>query len=612
MKKFQITNSKPQTNSKSQIPMTKTKVWNLVLEIWCLFGIWCLVFGIYPASAQDSDKLVTLSKKIIETKADEDLYAPFEELKDLYFSRPMIKSEGGIPLPAGKDNKYEQFVEFLKSLSTKKKGLEPFTDYYIALTRYSQLKYLEETQSWDEYFAKGNTYRDEITTFAQKAVDETSLSSPLHFYSRLILWQFHKDQEDTFSEQALLNLMQSALEYSKEALDIAPIKKAADTLSAYGEKAKSRELYKVYMDRLVTANTKAEELNYIALGFYKEGNLDLAENLYDIYIDRIKGELTSKERLVSDLINIARQFSYKDQGQKDPFYAEKIFKKIEEIGGKDSFDEELMSLRGFNLEKIKDYPRAQEIYTDLIKLYPEGIHAQEVNFKIGIIQTYVLRDIEKGKVYFEGLAQKETASPRVLSSLYQLGLINQWQGDFVKAKDYYNRLIEKLAHSTSSLDSARDDPERVKLVEGPLSANPELAEGSGSASLQIRALADERLKEIEGQKPIEYNLRMFLDVSLKEENPLFNPAQVDLKSSTYKVASGQILNISAVAYAGESGCMQPQLTYLWSGDLGDAKPTTGETQFSTKYLHAGTKVINLVATSSAGIIDRTLDMVDVD
>jgi hypothetical protein len=51
-------NSKSQIPNIKQTPMTKipnfqTKkhffkaVWNLMLEIWNLFGIWCLEFGIY-------------------------------------------------------------------------------------------------------------------------------------------------------------------------------------------------------------------------------------------------------------------------------------------------------------------------------------------------------------------------------------------------------------------------------------------------------------------------------------------------------------------------------------------------------------------------------------
>lgn len=518
-------------------------------------------FGFLAADEKTGDNPADLSRQIIEAKSNQDLYPLFNRLQELYF----------------KDNKYAEFAESLKSLSAQKKSLEPFTDYYVALSRLRQLKYLEETQSWDEYFAKGNAYRDEITAFAQKAVAQTKSTEPLHLYSRLLLWQFHKGQEDAFSEEALSNLMQSALDYSKEAPEPEPLKKIADALLSYGEKARARELYKIYIDRLISANTQTEDLSRIASGFYQEGNLELSETVYDIYIDRLKAEQVSKEETTADLIKIARQFTYQDQGRKDPLYAEKIFKKIEEIGGKDVFDAQLMYLRGFNLEKIKDYAHALQIYIDLLKAYPQDIHAAQVSFKIGIIQAYVLRDIEKAEFYFEKSASGETASPYLFSALYQLGLLNQWQGDVVKARGYYNRLIEK----------------------------------TGSDASEIRLLAEERLKEIENKNPIEHNLKMFLDVSLKPDNPAFNPDQVDLKSSAYMPAQAQELNISATAYAGETGCLQPLLEYIWSGDLGEAKPGTQQPHFSTKYTAPGTKIINLVVISSGIIVGRTLDILDV-
>jgi hypothetical protein len=52
--KSQITNHKIQTNkndrnSKSQTTQHKT-FWSLIIEIWDLFGIWCLEFGILKSN----------------------------------------------------------------------------------------------------------------------------------------------------------------------------------------------------------------------------------------------------------------------------------------------------------------------------------------------------------------------------------------------------------------------------------------------------------------------------------------------------------------------------------------------------------------------------------
>jgi hypothetical protein len=56
--------------------------------------------------------------------------------------------------------------------------------------------------------------------------------------------------------------------------------------------------------------------------------------------------------------------------------------------------------------------------------------------------------------------------------------------------------------------------------------------------------------------------------------------------------------------------MQVELQYLWSGHLGENKPSTSQSSFETSYTTAGTKEINLVVVSPTGVIDRTLDMVD--
>jgi len=548
----------------------------LSIRPFLLFIIYYLLLGSLPLfAAQEDNKLVTLSKQIIEAKTNKSLYPLFEELKDLYFSRAMIKSEGGVPLPTEKDNKYSDFVVFLESLKTKKDTLGPFTNYYIALSRYYQLKYLEETQNWDEYFAKGNDYRDQLTEAAAKTVASTAVSEPLHLYAGLILWQFHRDQQDTFHEPALESLMNFALEYAKDATDMLPIKDAAQQLEAYGEKAKSRQLYKIYVDKLTASNIKDEELNSIALDFYKQGNLELSEAIYDVYMEKIS--VYPKEKSIPILIEIAKSFAYKDEGLKDAFYAEKVFKKIEDLGKKEVFNEELMYLRAFNLEKAKEYDQAKNTYINLVQRFPGSAYVDEADFKTAIIYTYVLRDLKNGRSYFEKLSQKEAPSPQAMASLYQLGLLSQWEENFTPAKEYYNKLIERAKDSfTETVTQAK-----------------------------------ERIKEIEENKPIDYNLKIFLDLSLKEENTIYDMTKLDLKTSLYTPKRGQDLTISSYPSMPQSGCIQVEVRYLWSADLGKITPSLEQTSFNTSFTDPGTKVINLVVVLPSGVLDRDIALIDV-
>ncbi|MFH0826858.1 MAG: hypothetical protein V1923_03100 [Candidatus Omnitrophota bacterium] len=525
-----------------------------------MLSMGCLVLGISPIYAQDNS-LAGWSKQVIEAKTHQDLYAPFEAIKDFYF----------------KNNKYSDFVDYLKSLAQKKKSAEPFVNYYRALARYQHLKYLEEKQLWDEYFSQGNAYRDELTQGSQKAIAATVVQEPLHIYARLLLWQFHKNQQDSFEEAAFSELMASAIEYSAVATDFKPIKEVADKFFAYGEKGKSKEFYKIYAQKLITSDISDKDLANAASKFYQEGNPDLAENIYDVYIDRVSKKL-SKEEFVRVLAEIAKAFAYKDEGPSDPFYAEKIFKRLEDKAGKEAFDQELMYLRGFNLEKAKEYLEAKVVFDSLALRFPKAPHHDEIIFKAGLISAYVLRDTVKGKEYFEKLAQREkNFTAQAVSALYQLGLLSQWEEELTAARDYYNRLLD-------------------------------VAAGNFADTV---ALAKERLKEIEASKPIEYNLKTFLDLSLKKENALYDMSKIDLRSQPYQAKRRQSVSVDSTAHTAPTGCMQIELQYFWSGHLGKAQtPLASQSAFETSYTFSGTKEINLVVISPTGIIDRSLDIVD--
>ena len=511
--------------------------------------------------AQENDKIISLTKQIMEAKPDTDISGSFEELKGVYF----------------KDNKYSEFAGLLKSLELKKKTLGPLVDYYIAFSRYSQLKYLESNQLWDEYFNQGNTYRDQLTDSCKKAIDETTAKEPVNIYARLILWQFHKDQQDAFAENSLNDLMNAVQEYSGTAKDLSLIKLVADRLLSYSEKGKAKEIYRLYAQNLILAGANDDAIKASALGFYKEANTDLAEVLFDAYMAKVLKD-REKDKAMPALVEIAKLFVYKDQGQTDPAYAEKVFKQIEALGGKESLDQDLIYLRAFSLEKMKDFAAAKDLYIELLRRFPESSYADEVNFKIGLIYAYALRDIVNAKKYFSVLIKDETKqTPQAICAYYQLGLLSQWQEDYVLAKVFLNKIIEK----------------------------------AGENFKETGNLAKERLKEIEGQKPLEYSLKTFLDLSLNDNQAEFNMSKVELKIHPYLTQKGQEVNITSNSYISPSGCAQVELQYLWSGNLGSLKPGNDQPAFNTNYSDPGTKAVFLVVVSASGTVDRSFDMLDI-
>ena len=58
--------------------------------------------------------------------------------------------------------------------------------------------------------------------------------------------------------------------------------------------------------------------------------------------------------------------------------------------------------------------------------------------------------------------------------------------------------------------------------------------------------------------------------------------------------------------------MQVDVQYLWSGHLGRDKTVESAASFSADYAHTGTKEIQLVVVSAAGILDRGFDLVDIE
>lgn len=474
------------------------------------------------------------------------------------------------------ENKYSDFVTSLKGMCPGNKAVEPLVDYYIALTRYSQLKYLEDSKGWDEYFAKGNDYRDDITNSAQKAAQLTTSKDPVNIYSKLLLFQFHKDQQDSFAEGALTDLMSSALEYAQSGSDYKVIKDAADKLLSYDEKGRSKELYKIYAERLSGSQVQDSKLKEVAVNFYNDGKIELAENIYDIYIGRISTAF-SPEDLTKELISIAGKFVYRDDSPNDPAYAEKIFKKIEELRGEKAFDEGLAYLRGFNLEKAKYYAQAKDVYVNLVTRFPNSAHKDKLIYKIGLIYTYILRDSKEGMNYFGQLAEKSSALPYALAGLYQSGLLKQWEGDSNKAKEYYDKLLQKIGDT---------DPDRL-------------------------ALTQERLNEITQNKSLDYNIKIGLDTALKAEYANLDMSKLVLKATPYQPASGQQVDISSAASLGPTGCLQVELQYLWSGDLGGAKPAASQAELKTSYKSSGTELIAVVLVTPDGISERGIDLVDV-
>ena len=107
-----------------------------------------------------------------------------------------------------------------------------------------------------------------------------------------------------------------------------------------------------------------------------------------------------------------------------------------------------------------------------------------------------------------------------------------------------------------------------------------------------------------------YNLKTFLDLALQKEQPGSTVAGLDLKTAPYKGKQNADVQVNANVSTPESGCVHVELNYLWSGDLGTAKPVSNEAAFITRYGSLGTKIVNLVVVNPSGTTDYGIDFLD--
>jgi len=153
----------------------------------------------------------------------------------------------------------------------------------------------------------------------------------------------------------------------------------------------------------------------------------------------------------------------------------------------------------------------------------------------------------------------------------------QWEGDLEKARASYLKLLEK----------------------------------AGGDFSDTTALANARLKEIEENRPMEYNLKMFLQASLGDNFIAQRLAAADLSCRPYRLRPDEQAVAEATPQPAQTGCIPIAFNYLWSGHNGEKEPPADERLLKFSHKYSGTKEINLVIVSPTGIIAYAFDLVDV-
>jgi len=474
-----------------------------------------------------------------------------------------------------KEKNYSEFIAHLEEL--KRKNPENFTiDYYLALSQYWQLKDLEEKKLWEEYFNLRSNYLDRIikeTENASKKAEDPKIC----LEAKYLNWLMHKELNNEKKDIVLKELIDLASNYTKKGRDSFILKEMAKRLQMENESFASLNLYNLYVKALIESDIPLEQLRQEADNVYREDDIYLSTQIYDQYIERLIKEGFLKEEIYKNLISIIKKFS--DYGQRDvksPDYAESLFLRLKEYLGEE-LDEETQYLRAYNLQRKKEYLRCAEEYETLLKSYPQTRYRDEVEFKLGIIYLYELGDTQKALDYLMNLIKKGEKKQYILSCLYHLGLYHQYQGEKATAHSFYQNILDIVEDNEEFLETTK--------------------------------LTKERLKEIEEERPIEYNLKTYLD-SVFSEIPIRK--NLEFHSLPGKNPRNEEIDFQIKFTPSETGCLVPEYKLLWSGDLGKIERVEESREgFTTSYSNLGTKIVNLVVIGPLQILDNSIEMIDV-
>ena len=532
----------------------------------CFFIFVSLAFSAFaqePGRA-NADDIAALKQKIEKNNADS--LPILEDLLDIYFAK----------------NNYEEGYQYLESLV--KNGFDKSPEIYfdLALTRSEEIAYWQETKNWEGVYDKAADYKKEIMDNLDKgeslAVGKPSVLLGIKF----LRWQVTGEDDPDRAFGLFDELVYTAKSMPSSAAALDMTKQIGDELSSYEDKSMARRFYEIYVSKLHESNLSGEELKAMALQSLNDDNVFLAKSLYEAYLDQL---LENKDLAAKESVFVADKFAAtgKEDGL-DSGYAEAMYQKAVDLAGQAAFDAGAQYRRAYNLERMKDLPAALRQYKSLLDNYKEGVIRQEIYFRLGVLFAYAEKNIPKGQEYFLKIKDEFPKDPMVLSSFYQLGLLNQWQNETDKAKEFYSALLAKAQELGL-------DPEKNDLV----------------------LLTRERQKEIEEKKEMAYGLKLFLEGIFKlGEAGQRAPLDVDLTARPAKMDLNQSTKFVVTTSNPQTGCLMPAYSYEWSGQTGTTDNIPNAPELVTDYSLPGLKVVGVAVVDATGLQGAGFEIVEVE
>jgi tetratricopeptide (TPR) repeat protein len=491
----------------------------------------------------------------------------FEELLEIY----------------AKGNRFEELYSFLEMLENNRiYTTSPVVYYYKALTMFRQMQYLEENRMWEELFNNKDSYFEDLEDNLKTAKELATSVDPLTLKIELLEWLIERLDDEEAAKKTLEDLLSLSKKYINTGNSLQLIKDIADKLFQEAEPDYAHKLYDIYVSNISRLVITDEEIKMLAEGFLEKNEVDLSISLFDIYLEKVLASKKEKNEIINTMVSIGERFAHFGWKEGlDCSYAEKIYKKVENLYGAKTLDIFSQYARAYNLERLKDYRACVEEYSKLLINYPDYQDKDKIYFRIGILDAYVLNKIDEAKKYFLKVIDTFKDSIVYLNSMYQLGLLEHWSGNLDKAKEFYNKIIE----------ATKDSKDKS----------------------EIASLTQTRMKEIEQNKEIEYNLRMFLDTALKiKEGETGSDLDFKLFAKPPKAELDNLVKFEITTFSKDTGSLQEAFAYLWSGDLGSNQEPSNKDQFVTSYQEPGIKIINVVLADLTKTTSSTLEIVDIE
>ncbi len=463
--------------------------------------------------------------------------------------------------------------------------LEPQGDkakiyYFMALARQREIAYWKEIKNWEGIYDKASLYKKDILNSLNQAQGLTGDDVGLLLSIKYLKWQVVSEDDSDAAGGLLNDLINTAKEKASSLGDIEMVKSIGDELSFSEDKNPARRLYDVFLEKISQLHLGAQELKSMADGFSSADKAYLAKALLSLYFNELK-----EDPLVSaEIVATADKFAVQDSGEAmDPLYAENLYAKAFVLAGVSAFSSASQYRRAFNLERIKEYHQAFEAYQNLLDNYPDYGNKQEIYYRLGVLAAYAKKDIALACGYFLKLTQEYPQDAQSLSALYQLGLLNQWQGEKEKAKVFYDKLIAAAPVVVSS----SEENELVCLAEG-------------------------RLKEILENKDIKYSLKVFLSgifVIGQIESSGF--LSVDVTAQPPNEDANVPVRIVVTTSKPETGCMVPAYSYEWSGEMGRLANVPNTFDLKTEYDTPAIKLVQVAVVGPQGVEGVGFEMIKI-